>query len=103
MQAFSAGDAVLYTGGLHMGRKSALRHFEHISTDNLQTGLDAAETHHTSIKPLPDQRSSIRYPWEFSDFTRILIVVDSKFVRPVLKLAFPPGIADGTFDRMVDE
>jgi hypothetical protein len=103
MQTFSAGDAVLNTGGLHVGRKSMLRHFEHISPDNFKAGLDTPETHHTSIKPLPDQRSPVRYARRLSFFTRILVMVDSKFIRPVLKLTFSSGIADRAFDRMVDE
>jgi hypothetical protein len=103
MQTFTAGDAVFYPGSLHMRRKSALRHFKHIGADNFKTGLDATETHDTSIEPLPNQRGSIRYPGKFPLLPGILITDDSEFIRPVLKLTFPSGIADRTFDRMVDE
>jgi hypothetical protein len=79
------------------------RHFEDISPWNIDTGLDAPETHHAPVKPLPDQRSPVGDGRNFSPFRRKLILLDSKFMGPVLELALSSGIADWAVQGMVNQ
>jgi len=44
---------------LHKREKPVLCHLEHISSGDVDAGLDATEAHDTSVKPLPDERRSI--------------------------------------------
>jgi hypothetical protein len=103
MEAFSTRDAVLFPNGLHMGGKTMLCHLEDIGSWHIHTGLDAAETHDTSIWPLMNQRSSIFKGWTFYFFGDKLLMVDPKFIGAVLELAFSSSIAHGTVQRMVDQ
>jgi hypothetical protein len=65
--------------------------------------LDAAETHHASIKPLPDERGSIGDGGKFSLLRRKLVLLDPEFIGAVLQLAFSSGIADRAIQRMVNQ
>jgi hypothetical protein len=94
MEAFSTRDTIFFSNSLHMGGKTTLRHLEDIRPRYIHTGLNAAETHYTSIKPLPDQRGSIRDGGEFPLLWRILIFFDPEFVSSVLELAFSSSITD---------
>jgi hypothetical protein len=96
MEAFPAGDAVFFPSGFHMGGKTMLSHLENIRSWHIQAGLNAAETHHTSIKPLSDQRGSIRDGRKFSFLRRIFVFLDPEFVGSILELALSPGIANRT-------
>ncbi len=80
-----------------------LRHFQDVCAGYFQTGLDAAKTHDTSIKPLPDERGSVGDLGEFSLFRSIFVFLDPELVSAVLELAFSSGVADRTFQRMVDQ
>jgi hypothetical protein len=86
-----------------MRRKTMLSDFEDIRSWHIHTGLDAAQTHHTSIKPLPDQRGSVRERRKFPFLRRILVLLDSEFIGSILELALSPGIAHRTVQGMVDE
>jgi hypothetical protein len=78
-----------------MGGKAMLSHLEYIRSWHIHAGLDAAETHHTSIKPLPDQRGSVGDRRKFSFLRRIFVFLDPEFMGSILELAFSPGIANG--------
>jgi hypothetical protein len=86
-----------------MGGKTMLRHFEHIGSGNIHASLNAPETHHTSIRPLSNQRSPIGFGRNLSLFWREVILSNSKFIGPVLKLTFSSCITDRTVQRMVDQ
>jgi hypothetical protein len=103
MEAFSAGDTIFFSNGLHMGDETMFCHLEDIRSWHIDTGLDAAETHDTSIKPLPDQGSPIRDGGKLSFLWRKLVLFDPEFIGAVLELAFSSRIADGTIQRMVDQ
>jgi hypothetical protein len=93
MEAFPAGDTVFFPSGFHVGGKTMLCHIENICSWHIHTGLNAAETHHTSIEPLPDQGGSIRDRRKFSFLRRILVFLDPEFIGSILELALSPGIA----------
>jgi hypothetical protein len=80
-----------------------LRYLQHIGSWNINAGMDATETHHTSVYPLPNQRGSILYGWTFHFLGDELLMVDPKFIDAVLELAFTSGIAYRTVQRMVDQ
>jgi hypothetical protein len=103
MEAFSAGDTVFFSSCLYVRRKPMLGDFEDIGTRHIDTGLNAAETHHAAIKPLPDQRSSIRSRRDLSFFGRKFVLLYAELIRAVLKLAFSSGITDRTVERMIDQ
>jgi hypothetical protein len=103
MKAFSAGDTIFFPNGLHMRRKPMLCHFEDIGSRHIHACLNTAEAHDTPIKPLLDQRGSIRKGGKFSFLWKILIFFDPKFVSAVLKLAFSSSITDRAIQRMVDQ
>jgi hypothetical protein len=103
VEALSAGDTILFSSSLHMGRKTTFFHLEHICPRNIDAGLDASKTHDTSIKPLPNQRSSIGSEWNFPLLRRKLILFDSEFIGAVLELAFSSSIAHWTIKGMVNE
>jgi hypothetical protein len=103
MEAFSAGDTILFSNCFHMGGEPVFFDLEHICPGNVETGLDASQTHDTSIKPLPNQRGSIGSGGNFPLLGRKFVLFDSKFIGAILKLAFSSGIADRTVKRMVDE
>jgi len=103
METFSAGDAVLSSGGFHKGEKPMLCDLEHISSWDVDAGLDTTEAHDTSVKPLPDQRGSIFDTGNLPLLRRELILFDSKFIGPVLKLTLSAGITDWTIQGMVDQ
>jgi len=96
MEAFPTGNAVFFPGGFHMGGKTMLGHLENIRSWHIHAGLNAAETHHTSIKPLPDQRGSVRDRRKFSFLRRIFVFLDPEFIGSILELALSPGIAHRT-------
>ncbi len=79
------------------------RHLQDVCAWYFQAGLDAAKTHDTSIKPLPDERGSVGNLGKFSLFRSIFVFLDPELVSAVLELAFSPGITDRTFQRMVDQ
>src|SRR5512139_586642 len=101
MEAFSAGDAILFSNSLHMGDEAMFRHFKDICAGHIHAGLDAAETHDAPIKPLPDQGGSIRNGRKLSFLWRKLVLFDPKFIGAVLELAFSSRIADRAVQRMV--
>jgi hypothetical protein len=103
MEAFSTGDTIFFSNCLHMGGKTMLRHLKHIRSWHIHAGLDAAETHHASIKPLPDQRSPIGDGGKLSFFWRILVLFNPEFIGAVLELAFSSCITDRTVKRMIDQ
>jgi hypothetical protein len=103
METFSAGDAVLFSGGFHRRKKPMLCDLKHISSRDVDAGLDTTETHDTSVKPLPDQRRSIFHTGNLSLLRRELILLDSKFIGAVLKLTLSSRIADRTIQGMVDQ
>jgi hypothetical protein len=96
METLSAGDTVFFPNRFHMGGKTTLRHLENIRSRHIDTGLDAAETHHTPIKPLPDQGGSIGDGGKLSFLRGILVLLDPEFIGSVLELAFSSGIANRT-------
>jgi hypothetical protein len=96
MEAFSAGDTIFFPNSLHMRGKTMLCHLEDIRSWYIHACLDAAETHHTSIKPLPDQRSSIGNGGKLPFFLRIFILFNTEFIGAVLKLAFSSSITNRT-------
>ena len=79
------------------------RHLEDICPRDVHTGLDAAETHHASIKPLPNERGSIGDGGKFSLLRGKLVLLDSEFIGAVLELAFSPSIADRAVQRMINQ
>jgi len=103
VEAFPTRDAVLFSNRLHKGREAMFRYFKDISAWNIDTGLNAAETHHAPIKPLPDQGSPIFRRWDLSFLRGKFILLDSEFIGAVLKLAFPSGIADRAVEGMIDQ
>jgi hypothetical protein len=103
METFSAGDAALLAGGFHKSKKPMLCDLEHISSGDVDAGLDTAEAHDTSVKPLPDQRRSIFDTGQFPSLWVKLILLDSKFIGPVLKLTLSARITDRTIQGMVDQ
>jgi hypothetical protein len=103
MEAFSTGDTIFFPNGPHIRGKTMLCHLKHIRSWHIHAGLDAAETHHTSIKPLPDQRSSIGDGGKLSFFWRILVLFNPEFIGAVLKLAFSSCITYGAIQRMIDQ
>jgi hypothetical protein len=103
METFPTGDAVLSSHCHHVGGKTMFCNFEDISPWNINTGLDASETHHAPVKPLPDQRSPVWNGRNFSLLRRKLILLDSKFISPVLELALSSGITDWAVQGMVDQ
>jgi hypothetical protein len=86
-----------------MGGETMLCHLENIRSRHIHTRLDAAETHHTTIKPLPDQGGPVRDGGELSFLREILVLLDSEFIGSILELTFSPGIANRTVERMVDQ
>jgi hypothetical protein len=103
VEAFSTGDTIFFSNGLHMGGISMLCYLQHIGPWNINAGLDAAEAHDTSIKPLPDQGSPIRDGGKLSFLWRKLVLFDPEFIGAVLELAFSSSITDRTVQRMVDQ
>jgi hypothetical protein len=86
-----------------MGGKTMLCHLENIRSRHIYTGLDAAETHHAAIKPLPDQGGPIGDGGKLSFLRGIFVLLDPEFIGSILELAFSPGIANRTVQRMVDQ
>jgi hypothetical protein len=86
-----------------MGDEAMLCYLEDIRPWNIQTGMDASETHYASIKPLSDQRGPIRNGGKLSFFRRILVLFNTEFIGAVLKLTFSSGITDRTVQRMIDQ
>jgi hypothetical protein len=103
VEAFSTGDAIFFSNCLDVRRKTMLGYFEDIGPRYIDTGLNAAETHHATIKPLPDQRGSIRSGRDLSFFGRKLVLLYAELIRAVLKLAFSSGITDRAVQRMIDQ
>jgi len=103
METFSAGDAVLFADGFHKREKPVFCDLEHISSGDVDTGLDTAKTHDTSIRPLPNQRGSVFKSWPFNFFGDELLMVNPKFIGSVLELTFSSGIADRTVQRVIDQ
>jgi hypothetical protein len=103
VEAFSTGDTIFFSNGLHMGGISMLCYLQHIGPWNINAGLDTAEAHDTSIRPLTNQRSSIFEGWTFYFFGDEFHMVDPEFIGAVLELAFSSRITDGTIQRMVDQ
>jgi len=103
VEAFSAGDTILFSNSLHMGDEAMLRHLKDICSGHIHARLDAAETHDAAIKPLPDQGGSIRNRRELSFLWRKLVLFDPEFIGAVLELAFSSRIADRTVQRMVNQ
>jgi hypothetical protein len=103
METFSAGDAVLFSCCFHKGEKPMLCDLEHISSWDVDAGLDTTEAHDTSVKPLLDQRGSIFDTGNLPLLRREFILLDSKFIGPVLKLTLSAGITDWTIQGMVDQ
>jgi hypothetical protein len=77
--------------------------FQHICSWNINARLNTTKAHDTSIGPLPNQGSSVFKGWTFYFFSDELLMVDSKFIGAVLKLAFSSSIADRTVQRMIDQ
>jgi hypothetical protein len=103
VEALSTGDTIFFSKGLHVRRKTMLCHLKDIRPRHIHASLDAAQTHDTSIKPLPDQRGSIGDGGELSLFWRILVLFDPEFIGTVLELTFSSSIADRAVQRMVDQ
>jgi len=103
METFSAGDAILFSNGLHVGRISTFHYLEHISSWNINTGLNATKTHDTSIHPLSNQGSAIFNRWPLNFFGDELLMVNPKFIGSVLELTFSSSIADRTVKRVIDQ
>jgi hypothetical protein len=103
MKAFSAGDTVFFSKGLHMGNEAVFRHLEDIRSRHLHTGLDTAEAHHASIKPLPDKGGPIGYGGKLSFFRWELVLFDPEFIGSVLQLTFSSSIADRAVQGMIDQ
>jgi hypothetical protein len=103
VETLSTGDAVLLPNRLHIGGKPMLCHLENIRSRHIHTGLNAAKTHDTSIKPLPDQWGSVRDGRKLSFLRRILVVLDPEFIGSILELAFSSGITNRTVQRMIDQ
>src|SRR4030042_1166970 len=100
MEAFSAGDTIFFSNGLHMGGIPMLCHLQHIGSWNINAGLNTTEAHDTSIRPLTNQRGSIFKGWTFNFFGDELQMVDTKFIGAVLELTLSSSIADRTIQRM---
>ena len=94
METLSAGNTVLFSDRFDVGRKTVLCHFENICSRHIHTRLNAAETHHTTVKPLPDQGGSVGEGREFSLLRGILVLLNPELIGSILELAFPPGIAN---------
>jgi hypothetical protein len=103
MEAFSAGDTILFSNRFHMGDEAMLCYLEDIRSRHIETGLNTTQTHDTSIEPLSNQRGSIGDGRKFSFLWRKLILFDPKFIRAVLELTLSSGIAYGAIQRMVDQ
>jgi hypothetical protein len=103
VEAFSTGDTIFFSNGLHMGDEAMFCHLEDICPWDIEAGLDATEAHDTSIKPLPDQRGSIGDGRKFSFFRGKFILFDPEFIGTVLELTFSSRIADRAVQRMIDE
>ena len=103
METFPAGDAVLFPDRFHVRGEAAFGHLKDICSRNIHAGLDAAEAHDATVKPLSNQRGPVGNRWNFPFFRRKLFPLNSKFMGSVLELASPPGIADRTVDRMFDK
>jgi hypothetical protein len=103
METFSTGDTILFSNRFHMGDEAMLCHLEDVRSWHIETGLDAAQTHDASIKPLPNQRGSIGDGRELSFFRRKLVLLDPEFIGAVLELTLSSGIADRAVQRMVDQ
>ena len=103
VKALAAGDAVLFSDRSHVGGKTSIRHLEHIGPGNFEAGLNAAEAHHTPVKPLPDQGGSVLDRGAVDLFFGKFVRGDAELIGPVLKLAFPSCVADGAVQRMIDE
>jgi hypothetical protein len=103
VEAFSTGDTIFFSDGLHVGDEAMLRHLEDIRPGNIDTGLNAAKTHDTSIKPLPDQRGSIGDGRKLSSLWRKLILFYPEFIGAVLELAFSSSVAYRAVQRMIDQ
>jgi hypothetical protein len=86
-----------------MGGEAMLCHPENIRSRHVHTGLDAAETHDAAIKPLSDQGGPVGDGGKLSSLRGILVLLDPEFVGSILELAFSPGIANRTVQRMVDQ
>jgi hypothetical protein len=80
-----------------------LRHLEHIGSWNVDAGVDASQTHHTSIEPLLDQRGSIVWMGPIHFFWRKIVSINSKLIDTILKLTLASGIADRTVERVIDQ
>jgi hypothetical protein len=103
MKTFSTGDTILFSNRFHMGDEAMLCHLEDVRSWYIETGLDAAQAHDASIKPLPNQRGSIGDGRKLSFFRRKLIFLDPEFIGTVLELTLSSGIADRAVQRMVDQ
>jgi hypothetical protein len=103
MKTFSTGDTILFSNRFHMGDEAMLCHLEDVRSWHIETGLDAAQAHDASIKPLPNQRGSIGDGRKLSFFRRKLVLLDPEFVGTVLELTLSSGIADRAVQRMVDQ
>jgi hypothetical protein len=103
VEAFSTGDTVFFSNGLHVRRISMLCNLQHIRAWDINAGLNTTEAHDTSIGPLMNQRRSIFKGWTFYFFGDKLLMVDPKFIGAVLELTFSSSIADRTVQRMVDQ
>jgi len=86
-----------------MGGIPMLCYLQHIRSWNINTRMNTTKTHDTSIRPLPDQGSSILKGWTFYFFSDELLMIDPKFIGAVLELAFSSSIADRTVQRMIDQ
>jgi hypothetical protein len=103
VEAFSTGDTIFFSNSLHMGDEAMLCHFKDISPRNIDTGLNATETHHTSIKPLSDQGGPIRCGGNFSFLWRILVLFDPEFIGAILKLTFATSITYWAIQGMINQ
>jgi len=103
MEAFSTGDAVLFSKRFDLRGITMFRYIEHIRSWNIDTGMDATKTHDASIRPLSDEGGPIFKKWMLDFLGDELHMVDPKFIGAVLELAFSSSITDGTVQRMVDQ
>jgi hypothetical protein len=59
VEAFSTGDAVLFSRCFDVGGESMIGYVEYICPWDIDTAMDATETHDASVSPLPNQGSAI--------------------------------------------
>jgi hypothetical protein len=80
-----------------------IRHVEHIGSWNIDAGMDASQTHDTSIEPLFNQGGTIVYGRMLHRLWRKFIGGDAKLIDTILKLTLASCITDRAVERVIDQ